>query len=50
VPSKRLVMDFLVKSGQGSTHMLNVVSPAWTSSLAVGKYTVNKIHDGGFSE
>ena len=50
VPSKRLVMDFLVKSGQDSTHMLNVVSPAWTSSLAVGKYTVNKIHDGGFSE
>jgi hypothetical protein len=50
VPSKQLVMDFLVTSGQDSTHMLNVVSPAWTSSLAVGKYTVNKIHDGGFPE
>lgn len=48
IPTKQLEMDFLVRSGTNSTHMLNVVSPAWTSSLAVGKYTVEKIHDGGF--
>ena len=48
VPSKQLVMDFLVISGESSTHMMNAVSPAWTSSLAVGEYTVQKIHDGGF--
>lgn len=50
IPTKSLEMDFLVKSGPGSTHMLNVVSPAWTSSLAVGAYTVEKIHNGGFPE
>lgn len=50
VPSKQLVMDFLVRSGPGSTHMLNVVSPAWTSALAVGDYTVAGIHSTGFPE
>lgn len=50
VPSKQLEMDFLVLSGEKSTHMLNVVSPAWTSSLAVGAYTVEKIHSGGFPQ
>lgn len=47
-PTKTLEMDFLVKSGPSSTHMLNVVSPAWTSALAVGTYTVEKIRKGGF--
>lgn len=48
VPTSRLEMDFVVKSGEKSTHILNAVSPAWTSSLAVGEYVVEKIHTGGF--
>ena len=44
-PSGRLEMDFIVEGDADSTHMLNAVSPAWTSSLAVGKYVV----DGVFS-
>jgi len=46
--TKQLEMDFVVKPGLNSTHMLNVVSPAWTSSLAVGEYTVDAIHSHGF--
>lgn len=48
VPTSKLEMDFVVKSGEKSTHVLNAVSPAWTSSLAVGEYVVKNIHDGGF--
>ena len=48
VPTSRLEMDFVVHSGEKSTHVLNAVSPAWTSSLAVGEYVVEKIHNGGF--
>ena len=44
--TKKLEMDFVVRSGRNSTHMLNVVSPAWTSSLAVGEYTVAGIQSG----
>jgi len=29
----RLVTDFLVERGHSSTHILNAISPAWTSSL-----------------
>ena len=42
-PTGRLEMDFLVQGDQRSTHMLNAVSPAWTSSLAVGRYVVDGI-------
>jgi L-2-hydroxyglutarate oxidase len=46
LPSQRLEMDFVVRSGEASTHVLNAVSPAWTSALAVGEYVVDGIHDG----
>ncbi len=42
-PSGRLEMDFVVEGDADSTHMLNAVSPAWTSSLAVGRYVVDGI-------
>lgn len=42
-PSGRLEMDFVVEGDERSTHMLNAVSPAWTSSLAVADYVVNAI-------
>jgi L-2-hydroxyglutarate oxidase LhgO len=46
VPSGRLELDFVVRSGDRSTHILNAVSPAWTSALAVGDHVVNGILSG----
>lgn len=43
VPTGRLEMDFLVQGDDRSTHMLNAVSPAWTSSLAVADHVVGGI-------
>ena len=43
MPSGRLEMDFVVRDGERSTHVLNAVSPAWTSSLAVGRHVVDGI-------
>ena len=45
LPTKSLEMDFIVENGPGSTHVLNAVSPAWTSALAVGQHVVNRIID-----
>ena len=50
LPTKKLEMDFVVEPGEKSTHMLNAVSPAWTSALAVGEYVVERIHAGGFTD
>jgi L-2-hydroxyglutarate oxidase LhgO len=36
----RLVNDFLVNAGKSSTHVLNAVSPAWTSAFAFARYVV----------
>lgn len=49
LPTKKLEMDFVVEPGERSTHVLNAVSPAWTSALAVGEYVVDKIQTEGFS-
>lgn len=43
VPTGRLEMDFVVHQGDRSTHLLNAVSPAWTSSLAVAEHVVTGI-------
>jgi len=43
VPSGRLEMDFIVRPGERSTHVLNAVSPAWTSSLAMAEWIVDRI-------
>jgi L-2-hydroxyglutarate oxidase LhgO len=40
VPTRRLEMDFVVRGDEKSTHILNAVSPGWTSSLAVAEYVV----------
>lgn len=42
LPTRRLEMDFVVRSGEGSTHVINAVSPAWTSSLAVADYMMDE--------
>ncbi|MDH3283350.1 MAG: L-2-hydroxyglutarate oxidase [Acidobacteriota bacterium] len=39
----RLVMDFVVEPGPGSTHVLNAVSPAFTASLAFAEHVVDGI-------
>ena len=33
-----LVNDFLVKNGDNSTHVLNAISPAWTSAFPFARY------------
>ncbi len=40
VPTGKLEMDFVVEQGAQSTHILNAVSPAWTSSLAFAQLVV----------
>lgn len=39
-PQRRLEMDFVVRSDDRSTHLLNIVSPGWTSALAMAEYVV----------
>lgn len=39
----KLEMDFIIRGDQLSTHVLNAVSPAWTSALAVAQYVVSDI-------
>lgn len=43
IPTRRLEMDFVVRGDSHSTHMLNAVSPAWTSALAMAEYVVADI-------
>lgn len=38
VMSERLVTDFVVEAGPASTHVLNAISPAFTSSLPLARY------------
>jgi L-2-hydroxyglutarate oxidase LhgO len=37
-----LVQDFVIESGLDSTHLLNTVSPGWTTSLPFSEYIVRK--------
>ena len=43
LPTKSLEMDFVIADGARSTHILNAVSPAWTSALAFSRYVVDRI-------
>jgi len=40
-----LVMDFLVEPGDHSTHVLNAVSPGFTSALTFARLVVNQLGD-----
>jgi L-2-hydroxyglutarate oxidase len=42
-PSRQLYMDFLIEKGPGSIHVLNAVSPAFTSSMAFAKHVVDEL-------
>jgi len=39
--TQKLVMDFLVEKGPASTHIINAVSPAFTSSFALAEHIVD---------
>lgn len=43
VSSGRLEMDFVVRGDENSTHVLNAVSPAWTSALPFAQHVVDKM-------
>jgi (S)-2-hydroxyglutarate dehydrogenase len=45
--TNRLEMDFVVRSGPASTHVLNAVSPGWTTALAMAQELVPGILGGG---
>lgn len=41
----KLVMDFVVEHGENSTHVLNAVSPAFTSAFSFSKFIVDKVEE-----
>jgi len=41
LPSGKLEQDFVVQKKLNSTHILNAVSPGWTSALPFGRYVQN---------
>ncbi len=47
IPGRRLEMDFVVRGDRDSTHLLNVVSPGWTSALAVADHVVSSMETSG---
>ena len=40
-PTKKLVMDFIVLGDGDSVHVLNAISPGFTTSMAFSKYVVD---------
>lgn len=43
-----LVNDFLVESAAHSTHVLNAISPAWTSSFPFARYVCDNFIEGNY--
>jgi L-2-hydroxyglutarate oxidase len=43
LPSKKLEQDFVVESKRNAFHILNAVSPGWTSSLPFGRYIADQV-------
>jgi L-2-hydroxyglutarate oxidase LhgO len=39
---KKLEQDFVVEGDANSTHLLNIVSPGWTSSIPFANWIVEK--------
>lgn len=44
---RRLEMDFVVEGDAQSTHVLNAVSPAWTSCISFSKFVVDQMQEKG---
>lgn len=47
IPQRQLEMDFVVRGDEHSTHLLNVVSPGWTSALAVAEHVASGMAASG---
>jgi len=41
LPTGKLEQDFIVTKGSNATHILNAVSPGWTSAISFGSYVSN---------
>jgi len=41
-PSKELVMDFIVLENENTVHILNAISPAFSSSMSFAKHVVDE--------
>lgn len=50
IEKKELVTDFLIVSKESQTHVLNAISPAFTSSMPFAKMIVDKITKGEIDE
>jgi L-2-hydroxyglutarate oxidase len=44
LPSGKLEQDFVVRSAGNSTHILNAVSPGWTSAIPFGHWIVEEFY------
>ena len=44
---RKLEMDFVVEGDAYSTHVLNAVSPAWTSCISFSKFVVDQMQEKG---
>lgn len=42
---RKLEMDFVIDGDEHSTHILNAVSPAWTSSISFARHVVGNMSD-----
>ena len=43
LPTGKLEQDFVVQSLSNSTHILNAVSPGWTSALPFGQWVADQV-------
>jgi L-2-hydroxyglutarate oxidase len=43
LPTGKLEQDFVVRNKENSTHILNAVSPGWTSAIPFGKYVAKNL-------
>ena len=46
LPTGKLEQDFIIKKKFNSTHILNAVSPGWTSAIPFGKFVAKQINLG----
>ena len=44
LPTKKLELDFVVRNHKNTTHILNAVSPGWTSAIPFGRWVIDQIN------
>ena len=44
INTRELEMDYIVRSEKNATHVLNAVSPGWTSSLPFGRWVAEEMY------